>query len=413
MTTRSMTKSSPSKRQRSPSPIKKKKSVKVNPQKPSSPQPQLLPSVPLSSVPILPFPLSSEPLQSVPLWSEPLQSEPLWSEPLSTVPLSSEPLWSVPLSSEPIVQRGRMYKPFLFRANPKRTARSKSPGVEHYIRKVDGSALGKLLYMNFIKKIVPSICFIYPELKELFEKVEKEIDPNGNKQKQIIQILQRYLARYGLRYSIEHHQFYTFYLDIIQKCLADESTHRFVILPFSLISESNSHMNMILLDKKNKEAERFETHGSIEEMHYPIDKLDDLLKEWFEKNLGYKYIPPKEFCPRIGVQILVEYPNQSYYDFSGFCATYSFTYALLRLLNPNKDRKIIAEEIFNTLGSIALKNYKSTYGKYPPPYSDPYKFIVEYLYTWVPEILRSGESSIHEINEYFGTNFVLDERTLV
>lgn len=111
----------------------------------------------------------------------------------------------------------------------------------------------------------------------------------------------------------------------------------------------HGHANLIVLDKKTGHYERFEPHGQISPIHYLTETLDKEIRQLFKKELDLNpknYIPPMDYCPKIGLQSLQEQQRRkerkSLKDIidlkSGTCVSWSMFYCDLRLRNPDIPR---------------------------------------------------------------------------
>lgn len=131
---------------------------------------------------------------------------------------------------------------------------------------------------------------------------------------------------------------------------------RFVILGLyingTVLTESAIHRNYLIIDKKLKTLERFEPNGMNEDnilaKVYGIKELDETLAQSCKEH-GYKYIPPQDFCPRIGPQLLEHYQNEAgeRSDLGGFCTFWSIWYADRRLKYPDIPPKKLIEKLID------------------------------------------------------------------
>jgi hypothetical protein len=114
-----------------------------------------------------------------------------------------------------------------------------------------------------------------------------------------------------------------------------------VVLLFVLVFETESHANVLFVNKKDATYERFEPHGGSS-----FAEVDFFLQTSEFKMLlpsrDYRYIAPSQVCPSLGPQgrqlndivcaQLGEY---------GFCQAFALMYAHLRILLPEVDSKEI------------------------------------------------------------------------
>lgn len=108
----------------------------------------------------------------------------------------------------------------------------------------------------------------------------------------------------------------------------------------------NYHLNMVLIDNKTKEIERFEPIGTV-----VIEKtcnIDSILANMFPK---YKYFSPIDFCPNISFQGVDKALRRQLklQPEPGFCAIWSLWYLDTRLLNKTIDRAELIESILDRI----------------------------------------------------------------
>ena len=120
-----------------------------------------------------------------------------------------------------------------------------------------------------------------------------------------------------------------------------------------------AHANMLFLNKKRKEFEHYEPHGSSFSENNPfIKQFSENLKQLNnDLGLGLSYIATDETCP-IGFQVYesqaqkVEF-NHRGFDITteaGYCGAWSFFYANMRMKYPGKPRDIIMNDLFRKIG---------------------------------------------------------------
>lgn len=107
------------------------------------------------------------------------------------------------------------------------------------------------------------------------------------------------------------------------------------------------HANLLLLDNRTKELERFEPHGTKILNIYKENELDKSIEKLFKEKLGItKYYPPEHICPGIGPQSRQEQEyrkeKQNLKDIvdlkSGTCVAWTMFYGDLRLRNHDVSR---------------------------------------------------------------------------
>lgn len=113
------------------------------------------------------------------------------------------------------------------------------------------------------------------------------------------------------------------------------------------------HLNMVIIDNKNKEIERFEPIGTI--VIEQTCNIDSILTDRFKE---YKYFSPIDFCPNLSFQGVdklfrkqLGLPKEP-----GMCAIWSLWYLDSRLLNPSINRGELIESILDR-----IKIHKSKY----------------------------------------------------
>jgi hypothetical protein len=107
----------------------------------------------------------------------------------------------------------------------------------------------------------------------------------------------------------------------------------------------DAHQNILIIS--NKTIERFEPHGEAEFAPEFNDYTNKLLEDKVAKPLGYKYLSPLEYCPRLGPQ-KIEYKGRRKSEVErcpggGYCVVWTTMYTFLRILNPTKSQKEVVE----------------------------------------------------------------------
>lgn len=159
--------------------------------------------------------------------------------------------------------------------------------------------------------------------------------------------------------------------------------HRFLAVFLQLSNngcggDTSGHANIILIDKKNKTAERFDPNGHMTVM-YDQKELDEALDQYF-RQLDLVYESPTTICPYIGPQVIEhEQATGIHATQGGFCAAWSMFYLESRLLNPD----VQALDLQN--GLIEQIQKKMTLYKFMVNYSAEFlrnikKFLKKYGY---------------------------------
>jgi ankyrin repeat protein len=136
--------------------------------------------------------------------------------------------------------------------------------------------------------------------------------------------------------------------------------NRFFVIPIGIELNTNDysygHANILLFDFENMQVERFEPHGAEPPygLDYDAHLFDNLLENKINSfKLGFQYISPSTYLPKIGFQIkeIYELKNDYIGDPNGFCAAWCYWWCDIRIKNPNIDRKkivgLLSKEIIN------------------------------------------------------------------
>lgn len=146
---------------------------------------------------------------------------------------------------------------------------------------------------------------------------------------------------------------------------------QFMIIPLGIELSQGSHGNIIIIDFKNKEIERFEPNGSDYPFgfNYNPELLDDILIKRFNKLLiGYHYFKPIDFLPKIGFQRLElteHFKTKKIGDPGGFCSAWSIWYADMRVKYDDVTREQLVKELISKIKSenISFKHMIRDYTK--------------------------------------------------
>lgn len=147
---------------------------------------------------------------------------------------------------------------------------------------------------------------------------------------------------------------------------------RFFVIPIGIELNTNNYMyahaNFLLFDFNNMQVERFEPHGADHPhgLDYNVNLLDNLLENKINSfKLGFKYISPSDYLPKIGFQVKEIYELKSDYigDPNGFCAAWCIWWIDIRIGNPeieiSKLVNLLSKEIINEEYSYKklIRNY--------------------------------------------------------
>ncbi len=151
----------------------------------------------------------------------------------------------------------------------------------------------------------------------------------------------------------------------LQKCLLSNKI-RYIYLKLTLIpSNSGTHANILIYDKKTGILERFEPYGNVP--YLDVEKLDSFLEEKlgiiFEHfNPIFKYISPKFSIKSVGYQVLSndsDNANKKMGDPFGYCLAWTLWYLEMRIHNPDLSSEKLVEKSMNMIISDNSHNNKS------------------------------------------------------
>jgi ankyrin repeat protein len=141
--------------------------------------------------------------------------------------------------------------------------------------------------------------------------------------------------------------------EYFNRCI-NNSNIRFIIIPIGIEMREGSHSNYLIYDKKIKEIERFEPHGSSNPMglDYNPSLLDNLLEKRFGELIkNITYIRPSVYLPKIGFQLfdIAETKKKKIGDPGGFCALWSIWYVDMRILYSDIPRDKIVNILLQAI----------------------------------------------------------------
>jgi hypothetical protein len=153
----------------------------------------------------------------------------------------------------------------------------------------------------------------------------------------------------------------------VNELLEDNSQKRFGILPIFVVGKQfeHAHANMLIMDFKRKEFDRFEPYGFTTE----DTKLDTALRKYFKEiNGSIKYYKPSsnedfQDLEEDQISMKVKTARAISDDPGGYCAAWSIWYAEMRVMNPNLSRasltKLIKKKFKNLENSYRtfIRNY--------------------------------------------------------
>jgi len=169
-----------------------------------------------------------------------------------------------------------------------------------------------------------------------------------------------------------------------------EGKKRFIIFPFGFDCYEGGHANYMIYDHHTHSLERFEPQGiAYKATCISASDLDKKIHDLFIRNLGpnfiKEYYKPRDFCPRVNIQILQEMENEmTTEDPNGFCSMWCALYCDMRLSYPNRSREEIVKMIIRE-----LKNKSESLTSFIRNYSG-------YMVKIADELKRIHKSELHE-----------------
>ena len=151
-----------------------------------------------------------------------------------------------------------------------------------------------------------------------------------------------------------------------------------LIFKWTCSKTQTGHANIIFLDLKKREAERFEPYGKTrkfsENEQAVANNFDKLMTDMFAK-IKFTYFKPSKFVPRKGPQYIEEKKiyfqksnetSEQESDPEGFCGAWSLWYADLRMTNRKKSRKKLLKKSIKKLKSnhYSLRAFIRNYSKF-------------------------------------------------
>jgi len=140
------------------------------------------------------------------------------------------------------------------------------------------------------------------------------------------------------------------------KICNENPSYDLYVLKLSIVGNGNNHSNMIIVDPKRKEVERFDPYGQVP--YISSDDLDAYLKKYFVRALpGYKYIPSGEIFDGLGYQIVSNENNDNarvLNDPAGFCIAWCLWYVEMRALNYHISSREMNREAMQKLNRIHI-----------------------------------------------------------
>jgi hypothetical protein len=153
----------------------------------------------------------------------------------------------------------------------------------------------------------------------------------------------------------------------VNDSLEDFGQKRFGILPIFVVGKQfdHAHANMLIMDFKRKEFDRFEPYGFTTE----DTKLDTALRKYFkELDTAIKYYKPSsnedfQDLEEDQISMKIKTARAISEDPGGYCAAWSIWYSEMRVMNPDLSRasltKLIKKKFKNLENSYRtfIRNY--------------------------------------------------------
>lgn len=242
--------------------------------------------------------------------------------------------------------------------------------------------LGLFFYLLYLQKIFqndPNVCVMISPLKPLISRAKQiEFDLGTLPEDEFIKKYPAYqndyrlliksyqneklpLFRFSLLYSVVSNagpyivanekngkieaKITNAFRSLFKAC--QNSGARYTVSLVSTFSGKTGHATLLIFDNKEKIIERFDPNGSISASGSFLERVTletDRLLDKFGKEVGYLYISPEVFCPRVGVQSI----ESLFDDKNGYCASWSIIYGEERLRSTG-ERGEVAKNLLNEI----------------------------------------------------------------
>ena len=148
-----------------------------------------------------------------------------------------------------------------------------------------------------------------------------------------------------------------------------------LIFRWSCMSNFSGHANLLFVDLENKTIERFEPYGFVKSFGTTdtntTKSFDTQMKKMLKK-YKFKYLKPKLFSPKKGLQFIEEHKiekqskkstSEKDTDPEGFCAAWSLWYADTRMTNQHISRNKLINYTIKVLGksNTSLRQFIRNY----------------------------------------------------
>jgi hypothetical protein len=298
------------------------------------------------------------------------------------------------------------------------------------ISEFEKTQLGRFIYLLYLRdKFIrdPNVCVIISDFIPLVNRV-KEIEASLIKysEDEFLQKYPAYKKEYPkLKKSYQRNKIYEFRLNLLLFILVlsspsvsadldqdtgqvtvnltdtfkklfnrcQQNNSRYIITFLAFRTESGGHANTLIVDKLEKNVERFEPNGYIPLQKDKIfglisEQIDIQLRDYFSQ-IGYSYIPPTDFCPKMGIQQI----ESLFYKDTGFCVSWSIIYAEERL-SSKVSRSYIAQNL--------IKDIISKYNLYNVDTSKLGQNVENWMKEYIRNIFSNMDVYYKEISKLLG-----------
>ena len=131
---------------------------------------------------------------------------------------------------------------------------------------------------------------------------------------------------------------------LFERCRTSGS--RYTVSLANITAEGWSHSTVLIFDNQQKVLERWDPAGqssSEQLLDRSIRSLDEVLTN-FANEVGYTYLSPIDFCPRLGIQEI----ESEFSGKMGYCLSWSVIYAEERL-KSSAPREFLAEDLLKVM----------------------------------------------------------------
>lgn len=156
----------------------------------------------------------------------------------------------------------------------------------------------------------------------------------------------------------------------LKKVLSLSSKLRFIIIKISFTNTNSTHAGIILIDRKNNNAVRFEPYGAI---NFRNDKhFDKMMEKKLNKIMpNIKYYSPFDYLQEIRLQTYSADTDENVKNLGdpmGYCLAWVFWFVELRIKYPDDDLQVLIKGAFDKMrekymSKNPILTYIREYGK--------------------------------------------------